>query len=79
MQPMKDLSRKIGGLGPAIIFLAALAYRVAYFLTVRDDPLMTYVDAIPDASLYHNWAVKLIGGAPPRPASFVQRIFTIYP
>ncbi|NIT36199.1 MAG: tetratricopeptide repeat protein [candidate division Zixibacteria bacterium] len=54
--------RKIGGPGPAIIFLAALAFRLVYFLTARDDPLMTYVDAVPDASLYHNWAVDITGG-----------------
>ena len=75
---MKDFSRKIGGLGPAIIFLAALAYRVAYFLTVRDDPLMTYVDAIPDASLYHNWAVKLIGGAGVEGAYYIGPAYAFF-
>lgn len=59
---MKPFLRKIGGPGPAIVFFSALAYRLAYFLTVRDDPLMTYVDAIPDASLYHNWAVNVVNG-----------------
>jgi Tfp pilus assembly protein PilF len=59
---MKSFARKIGGLGPAIIFSAALVYRLLYFLTARDDPLMTYVDAVPDAALYHNWAVSMLGG-----------------
>jgi tetratricopeptide (TPR) repeat protein len=63
IRTVKNFLRKIGGPGPAVVFLAALAFRVAYFLTVRGDPLMTYVDAIPDASLYHNWALRLIGGA----------------
>jgi len=56
------LIRKIGGLGPAIIFLVALAYRLLYLWTVRDDPLMTRVDFVPDASIYHAWALNIING-----------------
>jgi len=58
------LLRKIGGPGPWLIFAAALAYRLAYFLTVRDEPLMTFVDATPDARFYHNWALDILARAP---------------
>jgi len=60
---MPKVLRKLGGPWPLVIFLAALAYRAVYFWTVRGDPLMTYVDAIPDAWLYHHWAVNILEGA----------------
>ena len=44
------------------VFAAALAVRVLYLVTARGDPLLGFVDAVPDASLYHNWAVGLLGG-----------------
>ena len=75
---MKSFLRKIGGPGPAIIFISALAYRLAYFLTVRDDPLMTYVDAVPDASLYHNWAVNIINGVGPTTAYYIGPAYAFF-
>jgi tetratricopeptide (TPR) repeat protein len=75
---MRRIWRIFGGPGPAVIFLAALAYRVAYFLTVRDDPLMTYVEAVPDASLYHNWAVELLGGAAPAGAYYIGPAYAYF-
>jgi len=75
---MKSFLRKIGGPGPAIIFISALAYRLAYFLTVRDDPLMTYVDAVPDASLYHNWAVNIINGVGPATAYYIGPAYAFF-
>lgn len=48
--------------GAALAFGTAFAYRIAYFLSVRGDPLMTDVDSVPDAWLYHNWAVDILGG-----------------
>lgn len=44
------------------VFIGALAFRGIYFLTARDDPLMTYVDAVPDAWLYHHWALDILTG-----------------
>jgi len=75
---MKRIWRILGGPGPAVIFLAALAYRVLYFLTVRDDPLMTYVEAVPDASLYHNWAVSLLGGSAPAGAYYIGPAYAYF-
>jgi Flp pilus assembly protein TadD/4-amino-4-deoxy-L-arabinose transferase-like glycosyltransferase len=75
---MRKLWRKIGGPGPAVIFLAALAFRVIYFLTVRNDPLMTYVDAVPDAALYHNWAVSLLGGADAGVAYYIGPAYAFF-
>ncbi len=75
---MKSFLRRIGGPGPAIIFILALAYRLAYFLTVRDDPLMTYVDAVPDASLFHNWAVDIINGVGPKTAYYIGPAYAFF-
>jgi Tfp pilus assembly protein PilF/4-amino-4-deoxy-L-arabinose transferase-like glycosyltransferase len=75
---MKGLLRKIGGPGPAIIFLAALAFRLVYFLTARDDPLMTYVDAVPDAFLYHNWALDITGGVGTAGAYYIGPAYAFF-
>jgi tetratricopeptide (TPR) repeat protein len=75
---MKSILRRIGGPGPAIIFVSALAYRLAYFFTVRDDPLMTYVDAVPDASLYHNWAVDIAGGLGAKAAYYIGPAYAFF-
>lgn len=75
---MKTFLRKIGGPGPAIIFASALVYRLAYFLTARDDPLMTYVDAVPDASLYHNWAVDVINGVGSATAYYIGPAYAFF-
>ena len=41
---------------------AAVVVRVAYFVTVADDPFFTHVRNVPDASFFNNWAQEISSG-----------------
>jgi tetratricopeptide (TPR) repeat protein len=47
---------------PAVIFAAALAVRALYLATVVGDPFFTYLEHIPDAHLFNNWAASIAAG-----------------
>ncbi len=44
---------------PAVVFAAAIAVRALYLATVVGDPFFTYLEHIPDAHLFNNWAASI--------------------
>lgn len=47
---------------PAVVFAAAIAVRALYLATVVGDPFFTYLEHIPDAHLFNNWAASIAAG-----------------
>jgi tetratricopeptide (TPR) repeat protein len=56
------LSRNAGVVVPIALFLVALSIRIGFFLSVKNDPLVSY--PILDAAAYAEWAGHILAGTP---------------
>ncbi|UCH79476.1 MAG: tetratricopeptide repeat protein [Candidatus Coatesbacteria bacterium] len=47
---------------PLALAATVVVVRVAYFITVADDPFFTHVRNVPDAAFFNNWAQEISSG-----------------
>lgn len=57
--PTRALNAALNNPWPLVVFLLALTLRSLYQISLADDPFFHYLNNIPDAFLFHNWASEI--------------------